>query len=322
MKSPYKAVMLAVVVLVVIVVGYYTMVDKGPGHNLAPGGGPIDRAVSTSGGRTLRDIDRLGGTTSTTPATPSDATSSGLGPIASATTGGATTPGTSGNPMGAGAGSTPATPTLGVTSPRPGELPMSSTGAATRPTTAPTPVSPYSAGTTGGSSMPVTFDNTPGVRIPDATPPTSIDLGRSAVVSEPSAPKEYTIKAGDTFASIAAKTLGSADKWHEIAQANPRVDPTKLKVGMTIRLPGKVTGGTTSTGATTERRATDTGASTSTSAGTTHTVRSGDTLGSISMKYYGSKSQWKKIYNANKAKIGPDPDRLPAGATLTIPPKN
>ena len=35
----------------------------------------------------------------------------------------------------------------------------------------------------------------------------------------------------------------------------------------------------------------------------THTIKKGDTLWSISKKYYGSGSKWKKIYNANKTAI-------------------
>lgn len=331
MKSPYKAVMLAVVVLVVIVVGYYAAVDKGPAHNIAPGGGPIDRTASTSGGRSLRDVDRLG---AVTPPPASDATATTLGPIASATTGGAATPGmTSSTGGGIGSSST----TLGVTpGGRSGELPMSGTGpvsttptgAATRPSSlgGSTPITPYAGGTTGGSSMPVTFDNTPATRPSDPlhySPPTSsVEIARSAVPPEPAAAKEYTIKAGDTFASIAARTLGSADKWHEIAQANPRVDPTKLKVGMTIRLPGKAAA-TTAGGTTTDRRSADNGSTTSTpTGGASHTIRAGETLTTISQKYYGTGSQWKRIYNANKAKIGSDPDHLPVGATIAIPPKN
>ena len=55
--------------------------------------------------------------------------------------------------------------------------------------------------------------------------------------STPSTAKSYTVKAGDTLASIAAKTLGSASKWSSIASLNGIRDPNKLKVGTVLKLP-------------------------------------------------------------------------------------
>jgi LysM repeat protein len=50
----------------------------------------------------------------------------------------------------------------------------------------------------------------------------------------------------------------------------------------------------------------------------TYVVRQGDTLASISRKFYKSSSRWKKIRDANKNVID-DPAKLKAGMTLTIP---
>ena len=50
----------------------------------------------------------------------------------------------------------------------------------------------------------------------------------------------------------------------------------------------------------------------------THTVKKGETLGKIATEYYGSSSQWVKIYNANKDTV-PDPNRVRPGQTLIIP---
>jgi nucleoid-associated protein YgaU len=47
----------------------------------------------------------------------------------------------------------------------------------------------------------------------------------------------------------------------------------------------------------------------------THTVAAGETLGEISMKYYGTSKNWKKIAEANKV----DPSGLKPGQKLTIP---
>ncbi len=50
-----------------------------------------------------------------------------------------------------------------------------------------------------------------------------------------------------------------------------------------------------------------------------YTVQSGDTLGLISMKVYGTFSKWPAIANANKDQLKNNPDRLRVGMTLTIP---
>ena len=49
-----------------------------------------------------------------------------------------------------------------------------------------------------------------------------------------------------------------------------------------------------------------------------HVVQKGETLSSISVKYYGSANQWRKIVAANRDNL-PDPDRLAPGIKLIIP---
>jgi nucleoid-associated protein YgaU len=50
----------------------------------------------------------------------------------------------------------------------------------------------------------------------------------------------------------------------------------------------------------------------------TYVVREGDTLASISRRFYKSSGHWKKIRNANRS-IVDDPGKLKPGQTLTIP---
>lgn len=50
----------------------------------------------------------------------------------------------------------------------------------------------------------------------------------------------------------------------------------------------------------------------------TYVVRNGDTLASISRRFYKSSGHWKKIRDANRS-IVDDPGKLKAGQTLTIP---
>jgi 5'-nucleotidase len=47
----------------------------------------------------------------------------------------------------------------------------------------------------------------------------------------------YTIKPGDTLWKIASTHYGDGRKWHQIADANPGLTPSKLRVGQTIALP-------------------------------------------------------------------------------------
>jgi 5'-nucleotidase/UDP-sugar diphosphatase len=47
----------------------------------------------------------------------------------------------------------------------------------------------------------------------------------------------YTIQRGDTLWKIATAKYGNGKKWHEIADANPGLSPSDLRVGQTISLP-------------------------------------------------------------------------------------
>jgi nucleoid-associated protein YgaU len=52
-----------------------------------------------------------------------------------------------------------------------------------------------------------------------------------------------------------------------------------------------------------------------------HTVAAGETLSDISLKYYKSavKDKYMKIYEANKATIGDNPNMIKPGMVLKIP---
>jgi nucleoid-associated protein YgaU len=58
----------------------------------------------------------------------------------------------------------------------------------------------------------------------------------------------YTVQAGDTtLAKIAEKELGSSKEWPKIVEANPGLDPRKLRIGQKLIIPGKSGNSGTST---------------------------------------------------------------------------
>lgn len=148
----------------------------------------------------------------------------------------------------------------------------------------------------GGSSGSGTNSNPPPARPTDIrTPPVQYT--------------DYTIKSGDTMTSIAAEWFGDANKWDLIAKANPLVDPIKLKVGATLRLPPK-----------SFERPRPEGEPAPAGDGMVYTVQSGDTLTKIANAFYKSSARWNLIYEANRATIGSDPGVLKVGMKLRIPP--
>jgi 5'-nucleotidase len=53
----------------------------------------------------------------------------------------------------------------------------------------------------------------------------------------PPAESTYTIAKGDTLWSIAKREYGNGQRWKDIAEANPGINPNKLRVGQQITLP-------------------------------------------------------------------------------------
>ena len=51
----------------------------------------------------------------------------------------------------------------------------------------------------------------------------------------------------------------------------------------------------------------------------THTVKEGETLTVISLKYYGTKERWREIYDANREALSGGPDKIQPGQKLIIP---
>lgn len=134
---------------------------------------------------------------------------------------------------------------------------------------------------------------------------------------------EYVVQEDDSLWTIAAHWFGDATRWQEIADTNPAINPDRLRVGQKLQLPSHQPGAgavalnraaaVPATGTTTKTRA----------AGETayYTVRSGDTLSTIAHARYRNGARWREIYDANRAAIGWDPDRLKVGMKLKMPAK-
>lgn len=125
----------------------------------------------------------------------------------------------------------------------------------------------------------------------------------------------YTVEAGDTLTAIAGTWFKDTSKWKEIVAVNPGLSASNLKVGQKINLPAKSGSSSTKVASATKSSVP------AVAAGNQHVVTAGETLASISDKAYGNRTNWKKIYEANKSVIGSNPSTLKVGMKLTIPAK-
>jgi 5'-nucleotidase len=64
-----------------------------------------------------------------------------------------------------------------------------------------------------------------------------LDQGNPEGLATPANGQSYTVKKGDTLFHIAKTYYGDGNKWQRIAEANPGVTPSSLKVGQVVMLP-------------------------------------------------------------------------------------
>ncbi|MCL5770612.1 MAG: LysM peptidoglycan-binding domain-containing protein [Planctomycetes bacterium] len=123
----------------------------------------------------------------------------------------------------------------------------------------------------------------------------------------------YIVRRGDTLNAIARRYCGSASATAAIERLNPGLNPRRLRIGQRLRLPGRTTG-------TSGHLAVVTSARGATPAGArSYTVRRGDDLRKIAVRFYHQASRWTAIYRANRRVIGANPSRLRIGERLIIP---
>jgi LysM repeat protein len=154
---------------------------------------------------------------------------------------------------------------------------------------------------------PVVLDTNPPPTMLDTNPPPTVAVlpttVEPAVVTPPpaAAAQEYTIKAGDTYSTIAPK-FGVTVK--ALQAANPTVDPAKLQIGKKVVIPAP---SIATPGAPGAAPVVDT-----VSGETTYTVKSGDTLGKLATEFH---TTVKAIQSAN----GLADTRIKVGQKLKIP---
>ena len=111
-------------------------------------------------------------------------------------------------------------------------------------------------------------------------------------------PTKYTVVRGDNLWKISTRFYGTGYNWVVIAQENKLANANIIHAGNVLAIPkAEVKAGT-------------------------YTVVKGDSLWSISERFYASGYQWFKIRDANKDKVGTLPNGRPLitpGQVLTIP---
>ena len=113
-----------------------------------------------------------------------------------------------------------------------------------------------------------------------------------------SLPASYTVVRGDSLWEISTNFYGTGYNWTLIATENKLSNPDVIHTGNVLAIPKA------------EVKA------------QTHTVANGDSLWSISQRYYGSGYQWFKIRDANVDKVGTLSNGRPLitpGQVLVIP---
>lgn len=109
----------------------------------------------------------------------------------------------------------------------------------------------------------------------------------------------YVVQKGDTLMMVAFKIYGDYGKWKNLKEWNP--GKMKIKEGMLIqyKVPERAFGWK--------------------SEGNPYLIKTGDTLGTISMDVYQTSRRWKQLYEHNKPLIK-DPNLIFAGFTIYYKP--
>jgi len=135
---------------------------------------------------------------------------------------------------------------------------------------------------------------------------------------------EYTVRAGDTLATISMRLYGTRAHAAAVGRANPFMDPNRLKSGRVIRVPkdpSNVQGRPMPKLDPRETPKQAAGDEAAGPAGTrTYTVKAGDTLSRIAQEQYGSSALGTFLFESNRSSLT-SPDELKVGMKIQIPPR-
>jgi nucleoid-associated protein YgaU len=186
-------------------------------------------------------------------------------------------------------------------------------GFAPAPLPGPTPGDSGFGSTPGGTSafaptpLPSTGFDAGGPSAMTPAPGYSDPLGASApapVAAATTAPGgTHTVAKGETLGDISATHYGTTKHWRKIVEANPGLDPARLKIGQVIQIPAV------------ETPAAATGATPG--GADTYTVKKGESYYTIAKKMLGSSSRWREIERLNSIPA----EELRAGAVIKLPAK-
>jgi nucleoid-associated protein YgaU len=139
---------------------------------------------------------------------------------------------------------------------------------------------------------------------PMGSGPTGSDPMATAAPASSAGGGTHTVAKGETLGDISATHYGTTKHWKKIVDANPGLDPARLKIGQVLQIPAVETSA----------------AAPVTVAGGagTHTVAKGESYYTIAKKELGSSSRWREIERLN----GIPAESLKVGTVIKIPLKD
>ncbi len=132
----------------------------------------------------------------------------------------------------------------------------------------------------------------------------------------------YEVRPMDTLSGIAQSELGSSKAWRQLVEANPGIDPNRLRVGMKIRIPGSESAPKAPSRKTDDASRiakSETSRDAELQVDTRfYLVGAGETLTEIAQAELGTTKRWKELYELNRDRLA-SADRLIAGQRLRLP---
>jgi hypothetical protein len=133
--------------------------------------------------------------------------------------------------------------------------------------------------------------------------------------------RTHVVHKDETLTSISLMIYGSPKYIEQIKQANPTLDPKRMRPGTVIKLPAIDTDDTQASTIVASSSAPNpsSGQLGTFDTKTHYRVERNDSLYKISVKLYGNAGMIEKLYDLNKELIGPDKSRLKLNTLLKLP---